>query len=329
MAVFIALWSFSFTPAQEGVHSLAGTEEFSFLSQATNSQAAGTAQAYTAHARGIDAIGINPGALAYTQNQAEFSGSYRLNLLNVHSGNFAFAHNLPHRLQAAGSFSFIQHGAIPHTDVNGNSLGEDIKPVSAVPALTMAWSSGNKIHAGVTAKLPAEFLGYFSGSQWGLGWGLDAGLLIVPNTKQFKIGLSMLNLGRKLQSQVPGGQTGGLLPLTWNMGLMYHPLSLRRTTVLADINIPHHNHPFLNAGAEYRLSNYVTLRGGGRLSIDEYRYFINKHLFGEDVENTPGASFLKAAAGATFLFAPYEMDVAAQYHKYQHIVTMVTIKYRI
>jgi hypothetical protein len=325
MAGFLAI-SFPGPASAADIPDRAGTAEFQFLENLVYARPAGLAGAYTSLAQGEDAVGYNPAGLSLLQPQRSVSGTFRYHYTDVSSGNVTYAFPGAAGIKYAVSAAYVNYGHIEELDEEGVASGADLLPASFNPALTASRAVSDRVRVGATLKGVTEYLGDFEGSQVGVGWGLDAGLLYDPGARNLGFGLSLLNLGTKLQSQLADGETGGLLPVSVKGGFYYHPLSMPRGRVAVDLELPWHDSPLLSGGFEYAITPALTARVGSRASFSELR-----HAFLLATDQRPGdfegGNALKAAGGFTFQAEGIGVDYAAQYWHGLSWVHAVTLRY--
>lgn len=325
-ATLIVLSALSFSEAQISSDG-PGTAEFQYIGNLIYARPAGIAGAYTSLAQGLDAIGYNPAGLSKSDSARSISGTVRYHFLDVTSGNATYAFPGDAGRMYAFSAAYVNYGRIEELDENGNSPSHHSNiPVSFNPSFTIAQKWDEQIRLGVTGHAFSEYLGDFPGSQLGLGWGVDAGLLFQPSVRNMGFGLSLLNLGRKERSQFIGGEVGGLLPLSLKGGMYYYPTELPKGKVAVDLEIPWHDVPLLSGGLEYAYSQALTLRAGSRIDWNEVQYLFAKAK-AEDTEELNGGSALKLAAGFTFQVEGIAIDYAAQYWLNLSWVHAFTLRY--
>lgn len=303
-----------------------GTAEFQYVGNLIYARPAGIAGAYTSLAQGLDAIGYNPAGVSKTEPIRTISGTLRYHLLDVSSGNVTYGFPGDGGRSYAFSAAYINYGRILELDEDGNTTGKEHMPVSFNPAFTVASKVDDNIRLGATLKGLTEYLGDFEGAQLGMGWGIDAGLLYQPSARNLGFGLALLNLGRKERSQLAGGATGGLLPVSLKGGMYYYPLDLPKGKLALDVEVPWHDVPLLSGGIEYAYSQALTLRAGSRMDWNEAKFLFNKASADQQGELI-GGNALKLAGGFTFQAEGIAVDYAMQYWLNLSWVHAVTLRY--
>lgn len=306
----------------------AGTAEFQYVDILVFARPAGLAGAYTSLAQGEDAIGFNPAGLSRQESGRTVAGTFRYHFLDVASGNATYSFPGAGGVRYAFSAAYVNYGRMEQLDEDGKRAGDDLLPASFNPSLTASAKLSDRVRVGATVKALSEYLGDFHGSNLGLGWGVDAGLLYQPAARNLGFGLSLLNVGTQMASQVEGGETGGLLPMSLKGGFYYHPLDLPKGRVTVDVELPWHDAPLLLGGIEYAYSPGLILRAGTRANLPELQYYLAKAT-----DQRPGyfegGNALKAAGGLTFQADGVGVDYAAQYWLGLSWVHALTVRYAV
>ncbi len=303
-----------------------GTAEFQYIETLIYARPAGIAGAYTSLAQGLDAIGYNPAGLSKTDAIRSISGTFRYHFLDVSSGNVTYGFPGESGRSYAFSAAYFNNGRISELDELGNATHHENIPSSFNPSFSVASKASEKIRLGATLKILSEYLADIEESQLGIGWGLDAGLLYQPSARNLGFGLALLNLGRKERSQLTGGATGGLLPLSVKGGMYYYPMELPKGKLAVDLEIPWHDVPKLSGGIEYAYSQGLIVRAGSRIDWNEFNYLLDQ-ASGNSQGDLVGGNALKMTAGFTFQVEGVAVDYAAQYWMNLSWVHAVTLRY--
>jgi hypothetical protein len=314
------------SPHGQDFSSSPGTAEFQYIGNLIYARPAGIAGAYTSLAQGLDAIGSNPAGLSKSEPIRSISGTFRYHFLDVSSGNATYGFPGDGGRSYAFSAAYMNFGRIQELDEFGEPTSREHMPVSFNPAFTVAVKAREGVRLGATVKAFSEYLGDFEESQLGLGWGVDGGLLYQPSARNLGFGLALLNLGRKVRSQLEGGATGGLLPVSLKGGMYYYPLDIPKGKLAVDIEIPWHDVPLLSGGIEYAYSQALTLRAGSRLDWNEAKYVFKKASAEKHAELL-GGNALKLATGFTFQAEGLAVDYAVQYWLNLSWVHAITLRY--
>ncbi len=321
----LAIFSVPLSLYAQDISNGAGTAEFQYIETLIAARPAGLAGAYTSISEGADAIGYNPAGVSKQEGDRFFSGTFRQHLIGVSTGNATYAYPGANNYRYAFSVAFINYGKIEEVVEENQSTGRKIIPSSINPSFTVAKKFSDQIRGGVSFKGFQEYLGDFEESQFALGWGLDAGILIQPSAKNLGFGLSVLNVGRKEVSQLVGGKNGGLLPASLKGGLYYYPREIPKTRLVADLEIPYFDPPLLSGGFEYYYTPQFVLRAGSRINLPEAKYYFLKATDQRPGEFS-GGNALKMAGGFTFLGEEFDLDYAVQYWMDLSWVHAVTLK---
>lgn len=323
--MIFAVLGFSLFAHSQQISDAAGTAEFQYIETLIYARPAGLAGAYTSVAEGADAIGYNPAGISKQEGDRFFSGTFRQHLVGVSTGNATYAYPGANNYRYAFSVAFINYGKNVELDDNNQGSGHEIIPSSINPSFTVAKKFSDQIRGGLSFKGFQEYLGDFEESQFGLAWGIDAGLLYQPNAKNIGFGLSLLNVGRKEVSQLVGGKTGGLLPASLKGGLYYYPQDIPKTRLVADVEIPYFDPALLSGGFEYFYSKQFILRAGSRINLPEAKYYFLK-VTDQRPGEFSGGNALKMAGGFSFLGEGFDLDYAVQYWMNLSWVHAVTLK---
>lgn len=326
-ALLIALGGANAIRAQD-ISENAGAAEFQFLEILVQARPAGLAGAYTSLAQGEDAVGYNPAGVSRTDVNRSVSATGRFHQIDVKSGSVTYAFPGSRGLRYAFSVAYVNYGRIEGLDEDGNSTGAAHVPTSFAPSLTAAAKVSEKVRLGATLKGVSEYLGDFEGSRMGIGWGVDAGLQYQPSARNLGFGLTLLNFGNKLASQMEDGEAGGMLPASVKGGLYYHPLELPKGRLALDLEWPWYDVPLVAGGFEYAYLPSLTLRAGTRLSFYEV-----KHYLLQATDQRPGefdgGNALKLAGGFTFQAEGVGLDYALQYWHGLSFVHALTVRYAV
>jgi len=321
LCFFFVLFNYSMVASE--ISSQAGSEEFSFVSVTAYARPAGLASAYTALAEGMDAVSSNPAGLALLKKENWASLGFKKNILDVNSGELTLFKK-DKKFNYALSIHYINYGSIKYLDEKNQSLGNDLLPMSLNPSFTAAYKWQKKLRAGVTVKIPMEYLGDFQGSQMGLAWATDLGLQYQPALKRVKFGAVLLNIGRKERDQIENAGGGEMLPSEFKAGLVYQGLGNKNTLISFDIGVPWHYQTYTSLGFEYSLTRDVIFRGGTRWNVDELETFYREFVLNEALP-PPGKNDMKLATGITLKQKKWIIDYAAQWWLnlgFQHWVTL-------
>ncbi|MBW8886197.1 MAG: hypothetical protein JF616_00455 [Fibrobacteres bacterium] len=308
---------------------LVGTAEFQYIETLVFARPAGLAGAYTAAAQGSDAIGYNPAGVAKADAGRMLSGTFRYHMLEIASGNAAYAFpGADSNMSYAFSAAFINYGRIDELDEDGNATGIKYMPSSFNPSFTAARRVSDRLRVGATLRGFSEYLGDFTESQLGWGWGVDLGMQYQPAARNVGFGVALLNVGRKERSQLIGKDAGGLLPISLKAGFFYSAPEMPKAKLLADGEVPLHGSPRASGAIEYAYSPSFILRMGSRVQMSELAHYYNS-LTDAETSTWQGGNALKLTAGFTFVSDGYALDYAAQYWDGLSWVHALTLKYAV
>lgn len=304
-----------------------GAAEFQYIETLVFARPAGLAGANTAAAQGIDAVGYNPAGIAAGAPGRSVAGTFRYQFMDIASGNASYAY--PGRdgvWSYVFSAAFINYGHIEAVDENGDPMGGKLLPASFNPSFSAARRLSEHVLAGATLRGFSEYLGDFEESQLGWGWGVDAGMQYQPSAKNAGFGLALLNLGRKERSQLVGGKSGGLLPVSLKAGFFYSSPEMPKARLVADAEAPWAGTPRLAGGLEYAYAPAFILRLGSRIDWNEAVHYY--HVLSDEASgNWQGGNAVKLTAGFTFASDGYAVDYAAQYWQDLSWVHALTLRY--
>ncbi len=294
----------------QDIGSRTGTAEFQYIESIVHARAASLAGAYTSVAEGPEAVGYNAAGVGRTA-YSQVAASIRYHWLGITSGNVTYAFPGSGSLKYALSGAYINYGSIEEMTEDGRATGNSIMPSSFNPSFTVAGAVSERVHVGGTIKVLQEYLGDFEESQTGLGWGVDLGLQFQPNRRNIGLGVSLLNVGTKIRSQITGGEKGGALPASLKAGMFYFLGNRAHTRLTVDVETPWHDYPLVSAALQHQFNPYLIGRVGARANYPEIRHLL---LLAADQKpgEFRGGNALKLAGGFGVPFEVAELDYAFQ-----------------
>lgn len=272
-----------------------GTTAMNFLKIEAGAKAAGMGGAFSAAADDASAVWWNPAGL-YKQKTKQVSF---MHLSWFESINYQFAAYV-HPLEKYGTLgvgvSYLSMGSIDSYDNYGLKLDSSLSASDMALFLSYARKLYG-IEGGVSVKYlkedlagdSAQALAFDAGLIYRLKTGYSSGLL----GRQLSIALSAQNLGQSVKFQ----EKSDPLPLIYRLGLAQDFFGETATLAL-DLNFPNDDKFYLTSGLDYRITEWVSLRGG-------YRYKADK--LGEDVQPgfTCGLGIGNEDISVDYAFVPY------------------------
>ena len=236
-------------------HESAGTTGFNFLKVGVGARGAALGGAFTAVSGDPEAAFWNPaGIQGLAQRTMALSmSSY---LVDTQAGSFSVA--LPGaRRTWAFNLTYFSYGDMRRTSSDGQDLGT-FGPSDLAAYLTLAqpwWRDW--LTVGANLKAVYSTIDAYSAD----AFMLDLGLLTQGPMDGMSIGASLSNLGT-----VRSGYAGDFkdsLPVVMRLGVSHRPAHMPMPMLLlAELNIPNDNDPYLAFGAEVRLAGGLYLRPG-------------------------------------------------------------------
>lgn len=193
--IVLNLVFFSFIPIRANTGS--GTERFSFLATDNHARPNALLGAYSALDLGLEGVLANPANLATESNGILFS--INKNNSDIYRASFIWGLDTMYHFPVAVSLDYIHYGSIDPLDASGNSAGETIHPLAIIPTISLAHAWNSALRAGLSLKLPNQYLGDFYESVWSWGMGLDAGMMY-QYSRSIQVGLSLNNFGKEINS---------------------------------------------------------------------------------------------------------------------------------
>ncbi len=268
-----------------------GTTSFQFLKVMPSARATGMGEAFTAVARGSDALFWNPAGLTSVEKM-QVSATQVLWLFDTGQSAVAFGANAGRWGHVGVQFQYVDYGAIEETRVedlgfgqggtyNPGLTGATFSPRAYVVGLSYGRSLTDRFSAGLTAKYASESL-YSSGSV-SVGENsyntsasavlFDFGMQYDTDFRSTRIGASVQNFGPSVQfaeEEFPAPMTfrlGIAADLMGRNGLIV-PNNMSRLTLSYDLVQPNDYDQQMHLGAEYGFMDVLALRGGYKLNYD-------------------------------------------------------------
>ncbi len=257
MRLFLGLLALALSASHpaEAINASAGTTGFNFLKIGVGARAAALGGAFAAVSGEVEASAWNPaGLLGLQQRTAALSlNSY---LVDSQAGFVSFAVPSKDRVWAV-SANYVTYGDMQRTDEEGRDLGSFSAADMAVyiSAAQPFWKDW--LALGINFKAIYSSIDEFSSD----AYALDLGLLAKGPIQGMRIGASLSNLGF-----VRSGYAGNFkdeLPVHMRLGISHRPAHMPvPMLILADLNVPNDNDPYVSLGLEVKLASGLFLRPG-------------------------------------------------------------------
>ncbi|MCX7833465.1 MAG: type IX secretion system protein PorQ [Ignavibacteria bacterium] len=232
---------------------------YNFLKLEVDARSAALAGSLIATENDVNMIFYNPACLA-TINKPQASVGFFKYLLDINSGNAAYAQSYNNLGHFGASIRYINYGEFDKYDENFNRLGtfsaNDI-------ALTLGYANSynDNLFYGANIKFIYSNIDEYKST----AIALDLGAIYKITSYDLNIGVSILNIGKQLSSYI---DTKENLPLDLKIGatkkLEYLPLTVSFTfsNLIEKTDKFIDRFKFFTVGGEFTLSEYVVLRGG-------------------------------------------------------------------
>jgi len=243
-----------------------GTTTGELLKIPVGARAIGMGEAYTAAADDSSALDWNPAGLSYAQQkQASFMHSSLIE--NVHYEHMAF-------ISPGDNYSYgASMGYLGYGDIAGytDSTTGNPTPLGNQTAYSYVISGGastmlyDRLSLGMTGMILREDLAGESAGTFAANLGSMYGLSSHPLGADYRLGLSVLNLGPGLKFE----SARDPLPRKIKMGVAVMHVKELPLNLTADFTMPNDNSDYISLGSEYWFHDIIALRLGYAGSNDE------------------------------------------------------------
>ncbi|MBN1622455.1 MAG: PorV/PorQ family protein [Endomicrobiales bacterium] len=258
-----------------------GTTGLNFLKIEVGAKSSAMGGAFSAVCDDASAVYWNPAGLA-NLDYKQLSIMHLSWFEGINYQFLSYVHPVNNLGTLGASIYYLSVGDIPSYDNNGARLNGDIGVSDMAFALSYGRSS-TKLDYGLTIKFIQEKLDDVSAS----AYALDAGILYKLNTtflrswmkdkigQEFKIALGLQNMGpdvKFIQKEDP-------LPLNYRLGIS-QDFFYNSLTIACDVNLPKDNDYYINSGIEYKITDWVALRGGYKFQSNNPEHSVQPDLVG-------------------------------------------------
>lgn len=232
---------------------------YNFLKLEVDARSAALAGSLIASENDVNMIYYNPASIATIKKPQASVGFFKY-LLDINSGNAAYAQSYENIGYFGASIRFINYGEFDKYDENFNNVGtfsaNDI-------ALTIGYANSYNdiLYYGANLKFIYSNIDEYKST----ALACDLGLMYKVSSYDLNIGISLLNLGKQISSYI---DTKENLPLDLRIGAVKKLEYLPLTVSFSFNNLVEQTDKFINrfkyftVGGEFVLSDYVMLRGG-------------------------------------------------------------------
>ena len=234
-----------------------GTSGATFLRIHPMARSVGMGNAYTGLATGIEALTYNPAGIT-TVDKWDIGLSQIVYAMDIGYSYAAVARRLSDKTVIALHMTYLGTDDVQR-DGNGAVIG-NFSSYDFAPAFTIGYQIAPEAAAGGTIRyIRSEIFNYNANAI-----GLDIGLTYRPiNWPGVSIGAAIQNIGTGIEFI----STSSPQPLTARIGIAYSP-PRSNYTLAGDLSMDREDQPRANFGAEYRVLNYLALRGGFDVGYD-------------------------------------------------------------
>ncbi len=232
---------------------------YNFLKLEVDARSAALAGSLIATENDVNMIYYNPACIA-TINKPQASLGFFKYLLDINSGNAAYAQSYNNVGYFGASIRYVNYGEFEKYDESYNRVGTFSANDLAL-SVGYANSYEDKLFYGANLKFIYSSIDEYKST----AVACDLGLLYKVSSYDLNIGISLLNLGRQLSSYM---NTEENLPLDLRVGAIKKLEYLPLTVSFSFINLTEKTEKFIDrfkyftVGGEFVLSDYVMLRGG-------------------------------------------------------------------
>ncbi len=238
------------TAAMASVDGSAGS---SFLKLGGGARAAALGGTYVGIADDVYAARWNPAGLAQLTT-LQFGAQHMSEFADVTHNYVALAMPYGKRLTFGADIIATQ------TDDNYRSELQDLGSFTnhdMALGISAAWAVNAQVALGITGRYLDEQLADVSAH----GWSADLGLFY-RQSPEWSFGLAMLNVGPEITFEHEGDN----LPTVVKAGMAYRWLP--ELLLAADASFPNDADPYMSAGLEYQMTDYLALRTGYEVGTD-------------------------------------------------------------
>ena len=284
--IFAAVLVASLQPAS-AINENAGTTGFNFLKIGVGARPSALGGAFAGVTGDLESTHWNPAGLLGLQSRAA-TISVTQYLVDTQAGFLSVAFPAEKRVWGF-SLNYFSAGEMRRTDEEGADLGT-FSPADLAAYFTVAQRVWNdRFTFGLNLKAVYSSIDQFSSD----AYMVDFGVLVPTPVKGMMMGASLSNLGVVLSGY--SGDSKDSLPVHIRIGLAHRPAHTPLPLiVLADLNIPNDNDPYLALGIEFRVGRGLYLRPG----------------YGTRQVGSEGKESLGPTGGAGFLVQGYRLDYA-------------------
>ena len=239
----------------EAIHENAGTTGFNFLKVGIGARGAALGGAFAAVSGDLETPFWNPAGL-HGLPQQTLALSLSSYLVDTQAGFFSVALPAADRTWAF-NLSYFSYGEMTRTNAGGEDLGSfGASDMAAYLTLAQPWLR-DWLAVGVNLKAVYSTIDTYSAD----AYMVDLGLLAHGPLDGMTIGASLSNLGAVRSGYV--GNFKDSLPVLLRLGVSHRPAHMPvPMLLLAELNVPNDNDPYLAFGAEVRLAGGLYLRPG-------------------------------------------------------------------
>lgn len=247
-----------------------GTAGFTFLEIPVSARAAGLGESSIALPDlNSAAVFSNPGALGYTKKMHSLSIHYSPWFADIRNYATSYAYNSDLGVIGIGAV-VLDYGSMPRTvKLSGQRIYEQIGTYNAnaiALGLTYSKQLTDKFSFGVTAKYVNEKIDIYNASNVIM----DGGVLYYTGLSSLRIGAAIQNFGTNAKFK----NSSFKMPAQFRIGAAaeVYQNDMNQITVIAEAVHPTDADERLNMGLEYRLMDFLTLRGGYKFFYDEEKF---------------------------------------------------------
>ncbi|OGC04637.1 hypothetical protein A2276_01510 [candidate division WOR-1 bacterium RIFOXYA12_FULL_43_27] len=232
----------------------AGTTSADFLNISVGARAVAMGEAYTALARGPEAVYWNPAGLV-DQKLVELSSMHANWFGDMSFDYLGFA--FPYRIGTIGlGYTVLNYGSIPGYDSSG-AKGSDIGAYDGAFTLSWAQRLNKRFSLGVSAKYINEKLDSFNSSTIAA----DCGILF-----ELRPAVNLALVAKNQIGKLKFISEEASVPSAITIGISAGPFLTDALNVSADYTLATGGENFLNYGLEYYFNDFFCIRGGSSKS---------------------------------------------------------------
>ncbi|HNY29645.1 MAG TPA: PorV/PorQ family protein [Fibrobacteria bacterium] len=301
----------------------AGSAEFVFLRNFQGARMVGMC-GVPAAGEDLSSLGWQPASFARLQS-TRLEVGYRAQMSDVVPGFAAYARPLWGGV-IAGRMDYQSSGEITGVSDLGDPTGRIHRPQEMLLNVAFAEALGDRFAWGAGFKAVEENLDIDDSQAWGVA--VDVGTVFQPGSRRFAHSLYVSNLGTKLSGHTKEESDFGSMPLSFGYTLLYRP-GVRGLDLYQDVQKPVDNEFMLRTGVEYKVNDWVQVRGGFRTDLQEVEDAFRVWVLSRQDPDNPPLHDQRWALGGTVSNGSLALTYGFQWWRLLNAVHSLTLSWNV